>query len=151
MAARLSELVREALGGLGYEIHRRRDLVDFLLSRCIDLVLDVGANAGQFARKLRARGDRREIISFEPASEPFKKLAQLAASDPNWQVRKAALGARADKATVNIAENSVYNSFRDWTKVASALDSKERHGRAGGVEVTTIDDVLRTSRIGASF
>lgn len=140
------ELVRKVLWALGYEIRRRVDLVDFLLARRVDLVLDVGANTGQFARKLRARGYKSEIISFEPASEPFKELERSAASDPNWQVRNAALGSQPGEATINIAENSVYNSFRDRTAVASAFDTRSAAVKQERVEVTTVDEVLANKR-----
>ena len=65
----------------------------------IDLVIDVGANEGQFARGLR-RFYRGEIMSFEPVSSVFEKLAATASADPLWQVHKLALGSEEDETQV---------------------------------------------------
>src|SRR5580704_2367040 len=60
----------------------------------IDLVLDIGANCGQFAQQCRANGYRGEIISFEPASSAHASLVLAAAADPLWTVAdRVALGA----------------------------------------------------------
>lgn len=51
--------------------------------RKIDLVLDVGANRGQFATALRDElGYRGRIVSFEPLKDVFPLLQQAAAQDP---------------------------------------------------------------------
>jgi hypothetical protein len=60
---------------VGYDLRQRRpELIDFLESRQINLVLDVGANSGQFGVALRAGGYCGSIISFEPATKPFEQL-----------------------------------------------------------------------------
>ena len=51
----------------------------------IDLVIDAGANEGQFAQELRAFYSG-EIFSFEPVSSVFEKLAATAASDTDWHL-----------------------------------------------------------------
>ena len=59
----------------GYElIHRRKSptleahLGLILRQRAIDLVIDVGANAGQFGAGLRRIGYQGRILSFEPVA-----------------------------------------------------------------------------------
>jgi FkbM family methyltransferase len=138
----IREFLRRCAWAVGYELRRRMDVVDFLASRRIDLVLDVGANTGQFAQRLRARGYDKDIISFEPASEPFAELAKAASGDPHWEACNVALGSTPGEATIKIAENSVYNSFRDRTPVAGAFDTKSATVKTESVEVTTLDAVL---------
>ena len=53
----------------------------------VNCVIDVGANHGQYARRLRRAGYTGHIVSFEPVAEPFERLAASAARDPRWSVR----------------------------------------------------------------
>ena len=60
----------------------------------IDLVLDVGANVGFYAKHLRLLGYNGRIMSFEPDPGTFAKLRKMAAADSEWQVFNCALGDR---------------------------------------------------------
>ncbi|WP_200308593.1 FkbM family methyltransferase [Streptomyces adelaidensis] len=64
----------------------------------VNCVFDVGANAGQYARRLRRSGYTGRIVSFEPTTEAFDRLRRAAENDPDWFVHPLALG-RADTET----------------------------------------------------
>jgi FkbM family methyltransferase len=82
----------------------------------IDLVLDVGANAGQFAREIRAFGFAGRIVSFEPLSDAHRLLLEAAADDDQWQVHpRCALGDRDGEITINVSANSVSSSLLPMT------------------------------------
>jgi len=76
----------------------------------IDLVIDVGANEGQFAQMLRSFYYG-EILSFEPVSSVFEKLATAAHSDPHWRVHKLALGSREATQRINVSHRTVFSSL----------------------------------------
>ncbi len=80
-------------------------------SRGIDLVLDVGANTGQFGTLLRQLGFRGRIISFEPLQNAFATLRQITANDPLWDCHNLALGDLERTALINISANSYSSSF----------------------------------------
>lgn len=143
MIDRCRDLIRKCFWAFGYEVRKRVDLVDFMNSRKVDLVLDVGANVGTFEQELRTRGYDKQIVSFEPASDPYRQLAKAASADPNWQARNIALGSKAGVADINIAENSVYNSFRDQTSIAQEFDKRSTTVRTEKVSVATVDDILK--------
>ncbi len=76
----------------------------------INIVIDAGANEGQFAQQLREFYPGK-IFSFEPVSSTFEKLAAAAAADPNWYVYKLALGSEATTQTINISDATVFSSL----------------------------------------
>jgi FkbM family methyltransferase len=77
-----------------------------------DVILDIGANTGQFAQGLRANGYHGPIISFEPLSGAHWTLVAAAASDPLWDVaERCAVGASDGWAEINIAGNSYSSSL----------------------------------------
>jgi FkbM family methyltransferase len=77
-----------------------------------DVILDIGANIGQFAQCLRAGGYHGHIISFEPLSDAHATLVAAAAADPLWDVaERCAVGASDGWAEINIASNSYSSSL----------------------------------------
>lgn len=107
-------------------VARRRQA---LLERLgVEIVLDVGANVGQYARSLRAGGYHKRIVSFEPLSEAFSALTKAARGDPLWTCLNVALGNRDGEIDLNIAGNSYSSSVLPMSglHVASAPDSAYR-------------------------
>lgn len=77
----------------------------------IDLVVDVGANVGQYGRQLRTHGYGGRILSFEPMSREYEQLARTAADDGNWRTVRSALGTEASELDIHIAGNSISSSL----------------------------------------
>lgn len=78
----------------------------------IDLVIDVGASDGEFARELRLAGFRGPIVSFEPLRAAHRELTANAGGDPDWRVApRMALGERDCEATIHVAANSRSSSL----------------------------------------
>jgi FkbM family methyltransferase len=78
--------------------------------RRVDLVVDVGANAGQFGRALR-RSYAGELLSFEPASAAFKGLQAASAADKAWRPFRYALGDENTHLDLRLSPLSAFNSF----------------------------------------
>jgi FkbM family methyltransferase len=92
----------------------------------IDLVIDVGANTGQYAESLREAGYAGQILSFEPLSAAHAQLIARSAHDPNWVVaERAAVSDRDGEIEINISANSVSSSILPMlsTHLASAPGS----------------------------
>ncbi|MBI5692662.1 MAG: FkbM family methyltransferase [Verrucomicrobia bacterium] len=93
----------------------------------IALVIDVGANHGQFAATCRRLGFRGRLVSFEPTPPLVQALSTAAANDPQWQVIGKALGATPGEAELQVFGDSSFNSlhtanpagqsaFPDWMR-----------------------------------
>ncbi len=76
----------------------------------IDLVVDVGANEGQFVQLVRSRGFAGRIISFEPLEAAYKKLTVRFSGDPKWAAVQTALGEKNDTLTMEVAGNQFMSS-----------------------------------------
>jgi FkbM family methyltransferase len=111
----LKKLVRS----FGYEVRKYRPtesietLVAHVLNqRNIDLVVDVGANRGQFGVSLREAGYSGRIISVEPLASAHAQLQERAANDEYWMVAdQIALGAKAGEVEINRSANSFSSSI----------------------------------------
>ncbi|MGC2303234.1 MAG: FkbM family methyltransferase [Candidatus Binatus sp.] len=109
----------------------------------VKTVLDVGANVGQFAKRMIAAGYPDRIISFEPVSSSHSMLLKNAEGYDQWQVaRRCALGGERRKVMVNIAGNSESSSLLPMLeRHVSALPISKYLG-AEETELIRLDDVL---------
>jgi FkbM family methyltransferase len=148
--ARALETAASTLGRLGYELLPRDQRAlrpeetrraRLLRSLGITLVLDVGANVGEYAVQLRRLGYGSSIVSFEPLSDAFAALERAAAGDPRWECRRQALGSSDGTAEINVAENAVSSSLLQIND--RALRSAPQAGYVGTehVQVTRLDSI----------
>lgn len=78
----------------------------------IDLVVDVGANAGQFGQGIRQLGYRGSLLSFEPQAKLVEGLRAFTAADDQWEVAQLALGESEGVADLHIAASSDFSSLK---------------------------------------
>jgi FkbM family methyltransferase len=108
----------------------------------VDLVLDVGANRGQFGQGLRGLGYAGPLVSFEPASGPRERLEELAAADPAWSVRPWALGSASATADLHaVDEESELGSLRAASEFGREWKDVLGRTRAERVDVRRLDEV----------
>jgi len=146
----IKKFIRRLLRSAGYDIvyyrhthhslARRKWLLD---SYGVKIVLDVGANTGQFAQTLWEIGYRGEIVSFEPLPEAYGVLkANASGSARVWQVRNVALGDRNGRSTIHVAGNSVSSSILPMLSKHERAAPESRYVRDVEVEVTRLDAIF---------
>ena len=107
----------------------------------VNCVFDVGANSGQYAKRLRSLGYTGRIVSFEPTSAAFARLQEASADDPEWQIHQCALGREETTQSMNV----------DWNTMNSLLPAsdygKDRYKRFGKtrteeIQIRRLDNVM---------
>jgi FkbM family methyltransferase len=109
----------------------------------ISLVLDVGANKGQFGHELRSTiGYRGRIVSFEPLKEAFAELSALAAADGNWDCHNFALGAEDGQAVIHVSANSHSSSLLQASERSLRIEPGIGYVRDEEIAIRRLDGVL---------
>lgn len=114
---------------------RYKPLPALLKLHDIDLVIDVGANSGGFAKEIREAGWAGRIVSIEPQPQTFSKLQESFSSDPHWRGTQIGLGSENSTLTMNVYEMDVLSSFLDKIEDDPVIDRID-------VEVKRMDGIL---------
>jgi FkbM family methyltransferase len=105
----------------------------------IDLVFDVGANIGQYAKLLRELGYSGRIVSFEPLSSAYSQLKAVSKKEPLWEIApQTAIGNQEGEIIINIAGNS-YSS--------SALPMLDAHLESAPESAYSGSETVKLSRL----
>jgi FkbM family methyltransferase len=108
----------------------------------VDLVFDVGANVGQFAVSIRQAGYVGRIVSFEPQSAAWAKLADACKSDPLWDAApRAAVGRDDGEVTLNISANSCSSSALEMLSTHLAAAPNSAYVASETVPVRRLDTI----------
>jgi FkbM family methyltransferase len=142
--------IKRLLRSFGYDVcrftptfhtlARRKKIFEFY---AINTVLDVGANAGQFAQELRKDiGFKKRILSFEPLSSAFKMLKTNAKGDSNWEIFNFALGDDDTKQEINIAGNFYSSSLLDMLPSHEKFAPDSKYIGKEVIEIKKLDSVF---------
>lgn len=147
----IANTARRLLRRAGMEVTRRSLYVDdysrlahFLHWHQIDLVLDVGANVGQFALALIDGGYRGRIASFEPLPGAHVALTRMAAKhQPQWTVMpRMALSDTDGTATFHVAANGASSSLLAMSENLTEMAPETREIEQIEVQTARFDTVL---------
>lgn len=108
----------------------------------VDVVLDVGANIGQYARKLIRSGYQGRIVSFEPLPDAFAVLSESRRGISQWHAENFALGGENTTATLNVAGNSMSSSLQDMCDEHVEAAPESAYIASVDVQVKRLDDVF---------
>ena len=97
-----------------YHVPTMNDYFTLLKHYEIDLIFDIGANIGQYAKETFSIGYKGKLVSFEPMSKEHKILLETSKGIDNWVIApQMAIGDTNGQAVINISENSVSSSLLD--------------------------------------
>ena len=145
----MKQTIKKLIRSMGYEIHRYNpssspicQLNQALRLHKIDLVLDVGANVGQFTKGLREVGYKDRIISFEPLIDAHHILSKAARGPKGWEVHeRCAIGDINGTIQINVSTNSVSSSVLPMLKEHSDAAPESAFTRSEETPIHTLDSV----------
>ncbi len=151
IAQRLRKAAKEALRRNGYDVARGINKFYRLLERYnVDLVLDVGANVGQFGSSLRDIGYTGRIVSFEPLAGAYAQLAAEAQNDPFWDTQNIGLADYDGTGLINRSKRTVFSSLAGVNSTATRVYEGAAVVAQEQIEVRRLEsvfsDVRRDSR-----
>jgi FkbM family methyltransferase len=118
--------------------------IELLERHSIDLVLDVGANAGQYADQLRDIGYQGRIVSFEPIKSVFKVLHRRTEADPDWEAFNMAIGEENRHLPINVAKNLFSSSLLEMLPRHLQAEKESEYVDVEEVDVRRFDAILDT-------
>lgn len=145
----MKEFIKEIFRKNGIQIKRYpdRDLVrrmKIIETHQIDTLFDIGANAGQYASKMRKLGYGKRIISFEPLKSAFQALKKVSSKDKNWLIYNYALGNDDIKSVINVAGNSQSSSILNMLPAHSTSEPESKYIAKQEIEIKRIDSVFNS-------
>jgi FkbM family methyltransferase len=152
----VTDRVKSLVRTFGYDIRRidahfQKRPIDFIRSRKIEVVVDIGANIGQYAEQLRHAGYTGWIVSAEPVSAVYDVLAARAATDARWKTLNFAFGEQQGITQINVSEATVFSSIRSQSPVAAAFNPESRVIRQETVRIARLDELFAGFPKGRTF
>lgn len=145
----IKQAVKKTMRRAGYLVsayHFRNDpdaiKMKFLETLGVDLILDVGANEGQYGSRLRGLGYAGRIVSFEPLNGVFGRLKERCADDPLWEAVNCALGDQTGDAEINVSKNTWSSSLLDMLPKHVELAPNSVYQGTEKIAVRTLDSIL---------
>lgn len=130
---------QDFLSHLNEELQARQLFLNYF---GVNVLLDVGANTGQYATLMRRIGYMGKIVSFEPLSSAFAGLTKNTLSDENWCCENFALGNAEEKAVIHVSGNSYSSSLLDILPSHIAFDADSDYVSEETIQVKRMDDIF---------
>lgn len=111
----------------------------------IDLVIDAGANMGQFVKEDLRPIYKGEVLSFEPVKATFESLQANSRKDNQWKSYNYALGRENCAKKINVSASSLFNSFLPANEFSNRkFGSESVQLTTETVEIRRIDELLKS-------
>lgn len=134
-------IIQDRLRALGYKV-TRYPVAHYFDRYGITVILDVGANRGQYAHEVRRLGYKKKIISFEPHASAYTQLQREAMKDDAWITVQIALGAENKSSVLQMAKNTVSSSMLDMLPIHKEVAPDSVYIAQEHVQVQRLDDIF---------
>jgi FkbM family methyltransferase len=120
------------------------DLQKIINFHNIEIIFDVGASWGGYAKSLRRFGFKKKIISFEPVNASHEKLLINSLNDSFWHVHKKIIVTNKDnkKQSINVSKDFENSSLLNLTKLHSENHVDAKYSHQEEIECDSLDNLV---------
>jgi len=142
--------VKRCFRRFGFEVKRYTpsfsfeiQIVTWLKQNKVDVVLDIGANTGQYVELLRNNGFQGSVISFEPLPDAYEQLIKNSSKDKNWHIApRMAIGDFDGEQDIYVASNSVSSSLLPMLSQHEKAEPSSKYIKTEKTKVCTLDGLI---------
>jgi FkbM family methyltransferase len=139
----MKTILKKIMNLIGFKISRV-DKNNFFKNNQIDLILDIGAHQGEFAKECLAQGFLGKIISFEPQKKIHKNLIKNSKSIKNWYIfKRCARGRKNCKSQINITNETLSSSMLKPNNIFKEIDPNIEIIKKEKTQIFTLDYIFR--------
>jgi FkbM family methyltransferase len=148
---RLKDFAKRLLRNVGYDLVSYSIGSDPNLAFCkalashdVQLIVDVGANTGQYGLFVRRAGYNGPILSFEPMKTEHELLLRRSKSDSKWTIAPPmAIGDHDGLIEINIASNSGSSSLLPMLELHMEAAPESAYIGTESVQICRLDTIVK--------
>jgi FkbM family methyltransferase len=123
-------------------------LLNLLIKKKIQFTFDIGANNGQFSKKLRDYGYLDKIVSFEPLSGEYEALKKNSLNDNKWEIYpRCALGNFDGNININVSTYSPSSSILNFSKIHQEAKPEAKMVKKETCPIYKLDTVINELKL----
>jgi FkbM family methyltransferase len=107
----------------------------------IDLVIDIGANVGDYVNDLYECGYKGSACSFEPVKEVYERLTSKNKHYPSWKTINIGIGGAHEQKEIHVSGNMASSSLLQVTSRSTSAEPSTQFIRHETIEVKPLDMV----------
>ncbi|MGI9499530.1 MAG: FkbM family methyltransferase [Geminicoccaceae bacterium] len=107
-----------------------------------DMVVDIGANRGQFTLLMAGLRPEATILAFEPLIQPYRKLLEVASAFSRVRAMNTAIGSMRGSLPMNVAKRDDSSSLLPIGELQETIFPQTGHDRVVEVRVAPLGDFL---------
>lgn len=148
MKKEIHQFTNRVLKPLGFELMKIpygqfKKRMEILKQYHFDLILDVGANTGQYAQSVFNAGFKGRIVSLEPVGNAFRILKKKADQHKRWIAFQMALGDTDGTILINVSKNSASSSIMNVNKTHLEAAPDSVYVSKEDVPIFRLDSVIQ--------
>lgn len=135
--------IKAFLRRLGFDIVRYRSFWDDIAGpRGIKTIIDIGANDGSFAMRMRKSFPDAQIISFEPLKDAYDSLVKRMAEEKDFIAYNMALGDTTGESVIHKSASDPSSSLLPMGELHKKLYPHSAEHTDETIRVERLDDVI---------